>query len=98
MIQDAVSRNRTGTLTLQHFTKWLDKQTPSFQTNTNQAPATDTLLTGTQTEHLATLEQATRQLVVVTLEQCHGNQSEAARISGISRQRLARILANTPAR
>ncbi len=96
MIQDAVSRNRTGRLTLQHFTGWFSEQTASFQASTSQALATDGWLSDRQTECLPTLEQATRQLVVAALERCNANQSEAARVLGISRQRLARILEKHP--
>jgi len=96
MIQDAVSRNRTGRLNLHDFTGWLGEQIAPFQANTSQVSATDAWLPEKQTESLPTLEQATRQLVVAALERCNANQSEAARVLGISRQRLARILEKHP--
>ena len=96
IVQDTVSRNRTGKLNLQDFTGWLGTQAPAFQTNTSQAAETEAWLSDRQTEDLPTLEQATRQLVVAVLERCNANQSEAARILGISRQRLARILVKHP--
>jgi len=95
MVQDAVSRNRTGTLPLQQFIGWLGQQTPSIHHAAGQTK-TDAWSANDLTQNLPTLEQATRQLVASTLERCHGNQSEAARVLSISRQRLARILANTP--
>ena len=97
MVQDAVSRNRTDTLGLQHFNGWLGQHTPSMRHAAGQT-RTDAWSADDHTQPLPTLEQATKQLVASTLARCHGNQSEAARILAISRQRLARILANSPIR
>jgi DNA-binding NtrC family response regulator len=96
MVQDAVSRNQTDTLTLRHFNGWLEQQAPSALPTTSRTVAIDAWSSDFPTEQPPTLEQATRQLAAATLEWCHGNQSEAARILNISRQRLARILAKPP--
>lgn len=95
MVQDAVSRCRTGTLTLQHFKKWLGQHpatvpAPVGRAQTDPRPAAD------PGYPRLTLEQVTRQIVASTVDRCQGNQSEAARILDISRQRLARILGKEP--
>ena len=96
MVQDAVSRDQTGTLTQWHFIGWLGQQAPSTLSSTSRTVDTDAWPFDFPAEQPPTLEQATRQLAAATLEKCHGNQSEAARILNISRQRLARILAKPP--
>ena len=96
MVQDAVSRNQNGILTPNQFSGWTGQQPLAIPTATSQSMLTDDWLPNLPTQHLPTLEQATRQLMIATLERCHGNQSEAARILGISRQRLARTLTKVP--
>lgn len=96
MVQDAVSRNQNGILTPNQFSGWTGQQPLAIPTATSQSMLTDDWLPNLPTQHLPTLEQATRQLMIATLERCHGNQSEAARILGISRQRLARTLTKIP--
>ena len=92
MINDVVSRNKTGKLTLQDFKAWLGKQNALFPFNANLETLEDKGLTESQREQFPTLDQAVVQYIKKALEQYKGNQSEAARMLGISRQRLARIL------
>lgn len=98
MVQDAVSRDRVGQLTPHSFAGWLGKQPQPVPDRPSHAVSPEGWLTGAQPEHLPTLELATRQLAIAALELCRANRSEAARMLGISRQRLARILAKDPTR
>jgi DNA-binding NtrC family response regulator len=90
LIYDAVTRSKGGKLTFKDFGGRINKeaavQNDSVAVNENCGGL------GTAEGGLLTLQEATEQLVKKALERCNDNQSAAARLLGISRQRLARQL------
>lgn len=89
LVHDALSKNESGRLSLKDFN--LKVKAPVSEERANVSPAA--LWRSNYTEgRLPTIEEATRQLIKEALRRCDNNQSEAARLLDISRQRLARNL------
>jgi DNA-binding NtrC family response regulator len=92
MIQNAVSLNTTGTLTLRDFRERLGSQPTSAVAPRREPIAAGGWQPSSLDGGLPTMAEATSQLIREALKRCNNNQSEAARLLGISRQRLARNL------
>jgi len=96
MVYDAVSRHTSGILSMEGFRAHME-QTRSCQHHESEP---GTMGQGTSDlsgfRPLPTFEQATQLLVREAMKRARNNQSMAARFLGISRQRLARHLKNTP--
>ena len=95
IVFDAVSRSRTGRLTLKEIRDRICSQSNTFDTNLNRPPSADTWYPTSMGERLPTIEEAFSLLIKEALIRCNNNQSEAARLLGISRQRLARNYKNS---
>lgn len=91
MIFDAVSRHRSGVLTLDSFKSHIARE-QSAGTPSPASPDADAHLLIAFSEKLPTIKQATRLLVEEAMRRSHGNQSVAARILGISQQALSKRL------
>lgn len=91
MIHDAVSRNRSGHLALTDFNIRISPKDRQYSTLAS-IPVLDDWQPGDDTDRLPTIEEATSYLIRQALKQCDNNQSAAARMLGITRQRLARNL------
>jgi DNA-binding NtrC family response regulator len=90
MIYDAVAKNKGGKLSPREFGGRIKKEATASR---NAAAFADESRGMEEIDRgLPTLQEATEQLIRKALEQCHDNQSAAARLLGISRQRLARHL------
>lgn len=89
MIHDAVSRNRSGHLALTDFNIRISPKDRQYS-SLSSIPVLDDWQPGDDTDRLPTIEEATSYLIRQALKQCGNNQSAAARMLGISRQRLAR--------
>lgn len=81
LLYDAVGRSRTSTLDLSSF---ISKTRPQYQTSQK----TETMPFINSGNTFPTLKQAERMLITKALELSDHNQSQAARILGISRQAL----------
>lgn len=95
MIHDAVSRNRSGRLDPADFTIRLsgnDTQNTIPKADPSNIPVLDHWSSVTGLDRLPTIDEATVYLIKQALKHCDNNQSAAARILGITRQRLARNL------
>lgn len=91
MIHDAVSRNRSGQLALKDFnirTTGEGRQ----RSGVSSIPVLDNLRPGNDPDRLPTIEEAFSYLIQQALKLCDNNQSAAARMLGITRQRLSRNL------
>ncbi|WP_448382160.1 sigma-54-dependent transcriptional regulator [Desulfosoma sp.] len=93
MAYDAVARNRGGRLSLQDFGDRMERETTA--TEDAAAPVGERRSMEKMDGGLPTLQEAIEGLIKTALERCHNNQSAAARLLGISRQRLARYLKNS---
>ena len=91
MVYDAVSSHTSKKLSMARFTMHLDKA-PSLSDTSVRDWNTESDSCFSMLETLPTLNQATGLLVAEALKRFNGNQSMAARMLGISRQRLARLL------
>jgi len=93
IIFDAVTRCTTGQLTIELFNS-LDVQERRQAAKTPSPSPADpsTRLNNPPRNDLPTLEEATEQLIQEAMDRFSNNKSMAARVLGISRQRLARCL------
>ncbi|MCG8638184.1 MAG: sigma-54 dependent transcriptional regulator [Desulfobacterales bacterium] len=92
MVFDAVSRHRTGVLSLDVFKKWIFKDGREWQASTTIAGESHNLFKSLDT--LPTLKQVTRQLVREAMNRADNNQSIASRFLGISQPALSRRMKN----
>ncbi len=92
MVYDALATHKTKMLSMQSFQKQIDfernQQTPVIPST----PEKGNLDEQTENTPLPTLKTATDNLIQLALQRCNNNQSMAAKLLGISRQRLARHL------
>ena len=95
IVFDAVSRHRSGELSLGSFHSHLARQ-PSGAPAPVPPPRTEASITFPST--LPTIKEASRLLVAEALRRCDGNQSQAAKMLGISQQALSKRLKNQRAR
>jgi DNA-binding NtrC family response regulator len=95
MIFDALSRHRSGELSLEPFKAHISRAQP-MAPHPAQAPdaAGDPAIIFSH--RLPTIKEATRQLIREALQRCGGNQSQAAKMLGISQQALSKRLKNEP--
>jgi transcriptional regulator with PAS, ATPase and Fis domain len=94
MIIDAVSRHKSGILSLQAFRSHIERSQPDQTVATNPAPDTagqspSIVFPGPV---LPTIKQATELLVREAMQRANGNQSIAAGMLGISQQALSKRL------
>ncbi len=96
MIIDAVSRHKTGVLSLQAFRSHIGRSQPDGSSPTNQHSAASSsgespsiIFTGLE---LPTIKQVTDLLVREAMKRANGNQSIAAGMLGISQQALSKRL------
>jgi len=89
MAHDAVSSNRTGTLKYNNF-KGRIGQATSLQSPLDLLPSLGAWWPSGTRDRLPTIAEATSHLIREALARCNNNRAEAARLLGISRQRLAR--------
>ncbi len=92
MIFDAVSRNKSGRLSMKDFAGRISNPAIHIQTAPLRTSADASWATRGREERLPTIEEATLHLIREALARCNNNQSKAAQLLGISRQRLARQL------
>ncbi len=93
LVHDAVSRNRSGHLGPGDFNiRIFEKERHGSNDTGKPVLSHRSSETGADMDRLPTLEQATVSLIRQALERCDNNQSAAARMLGITRQRLARNL------
>lgn len=95
IIFDAVSRYRSGELSLKSFQSHINREPDANEAMAASAP-TDHTITFPGT--LPTIKQANQMLVEEAMRRCDNNQSRAARLLGISQQALSKRLKNTPIR
>jgi len=93
IIFDAVSRHRTGELSLKSFQSHI---TGNPEADEVMAAATSADLPITFSSNLPTIKQANQMLVEEAMRRCDNNQSRAARLLGISQQALSKRLKNKP--
>lgn len=91
MIYDAMTRHKSKMLSLSHFKKHIAQLTPFTETDSNQFPSGDVSRLPASGP-LPTLKQANRILMTEAMKRSNNNQSMAARLLGITRQRLGRHL------
>ncbi len=87
---DAVARNKGGKLSLKDFGGRIEKEATASKGAA--APVDQSRGMEEMNGSLPTLQEATQRLIKKALDRCNNNQSAAARLLGISRQRLARQL------
>lgn len=93
LVHDAVSRNRSGHLGPGDFNiRIFEKERHGSNDTGKPVLSHRPSEAGADLDRLPTLEQATVSLIRQALERCDNNQSAAARMLGITRQRLARNL------
>lgn len=92
IIHDAVIRGKGEALTVKDFKGALRIRPAVLQGSPHEVPSPDMWWPMLVGERLPTIEEAMRHLIREALMRCNNNQSEAARLLGISRQRLARKL------
>ena len=90
MIYDAVSQHRAGVLALRRFDKAIGGQRPVTKDTREAAAVSAELLTFSA--RLPTLKQAADLVVKEALRRANGNQTQAARLLGITRPALAKRL------
>ena len=93
IIFDAVSRHRSGVLSLESFKSHISRE-QSVGGSLPVSPETHTDLPITFSHKLPTIKQATQLLVEEAMRRSHGNQSRAAKILDISQQALSKRLKN----
>ncbi len=95
MIYDAVRNHKSKKLSLKRFKMQIDKERTNFSSDQRQSSTKDdSWFSGFG--QLPTLDQACRLLIAEAMLRTNNNQSMAARLLGISRQRLARRLNSAP--
>ena len=92
MVHDVVSSNRTGRLSLKKFSSRFDGNTHILEASPSLMPSSGRWLPTDADEPLPTMDEAEILLIREALRRSSNNQSRAARLLGISRQRLARSL------
>jgi len=92
MIYDAVGTNRSGTVSLRRLRMRIGGSRITSSLSQQRWGHGDTGDFSMITKKLPNLNEATRQLIQEALRRTKGNKSMAARMLGISRQRLARYL------
>ena len=94
MIIDAISRHKSGVLSLQAFRSHIGRSQPDNAGRTQQPPQASKTPPSIVFEgpDLPTIKQATRMLVREALKRANGNQSIAAGMLGISQQALSKRL------
>ncbi len=91
MIYDAVSDHKSKRLSMDRFKSHIDQERSTAKTGSYQSsPRHDSWFTGSR--YLPTIDEAGKLLITEAMKRTNGNQSMAARLLGISRQRLARHL------
>jgi DNA-binding NtrC family response regulator len=90
MICDAVTRSKEGKLFFNDFGDWIKKEITGPKNV--RMPVIENWGVEEMDDGLPTLQEAIERLIKKALERCNHNQSAAARLLGISRQRLARQL------
>ncbi len=90
MIFDAVSRHKSGVLSLEVFKSLITREQAS-ETVTTGYEADDSALI-TFSGRLPSIKQATELLVAEAMKRAQGNQSIAAKMLGISQQALSKRL------
>jgi DNA-binding NtrC family response regulator len=91
MVFDAVSRHRSGALSLESFTSHITRGQSAGESTPASLDA-DTNSPIIFSQKLPTIKQATHLLVEEAMLRCGGNQSRAAKILGISQQALSKRL------
>jgi DNA-binding NtrC family response regulator len=91
IVFDAVSRHRSGDLSLTSFQSHLARE-PSSGKSVTPAPDADPPIIFART--LPTIKQASQLLVTEAMRRCDGNQSKASKMLGISQQALSKRLKN----
>jgi DNA-binding NtrC family response regulator len=91
LVHDAVSRSRSGRLALTDFNIKVTHE-DKHRSGLSRIPVLDEWRSKEDPDRLPTIEEATVYLIRQALKQCDDNQSAAARMLGITRQRLARNL------
>lgn len=91
MVYDAVSRNQTGRLSAEGFKGLAIQPGKKPPSETSPGESRPSQWTGIP-DLLPSIQEATSHLIREALGRFNGNQSMAARVLGISRQRLARHL------
>ena len=90
-VYDAVSRHKSGKLSLDAFKPFISQKHPTLETDTKQSELKDNVFI-TLSEQLPTLKQAEQLLIAEAMRRSKGNQSIAALKLGISRQALNKRL------
>lgn len=91
MIHDAVSIHKSKKLSMERFKEHIDREHAFPSADLAQFPLKyDSEFSGSG--HLPTLDEANRLLTAEAMKRTHNNMSMAARLLGISRQRLSRHL------
>jgi DNA-binding NtrC family response regulator len=91
MVFDAVSRHRSGVLSLDTFKSHISRGESSSGA-LPASPTSDADPPITFSHKLPTIKQATRVLIEEAMRRTGGNQSSAAKILGISQQALSKRL------
>jgi DNA-binding NtrC family response regulator len=90
MVFDAVTRHKSGVMSLETFKKHMDREHPgSPDARTVNFSAPDSVRFPSR---LPTIRQATRMLIQEAMQRAQGNQTVAARLLGISQQALSKRL------
>jgi DNA-binding NtrC family response regulator len=96
MVFDAVSRHKSGRLSLDPFRSHIKRQQDRESISSGAAPRSegDPAAPITFGEQLPTLKEAAQLLVEEAMQRAHGNQTIAAGLLGISQQALSKRLKN----
>ncbi len=97
MVFDAVSKHRSGKLSMKTFLSYLDERRSSEAADTWQSEPGGRL-PFSPFEPIPTLKDSEEMLIAEALKRSQGNQTIAARLLGISRQALNRRLKERPGR
>ncbi len=92
MVYDALSTHKTKMLSMQQFQAQIDLERSHDGIASPSLPAIVDAGCQSESASLPTLKAATDNLILLALQRCNNNQSLAAKLLGISRQRLARHL------
>jgi len=91
IIFDAVSKHKSGKLSMEVFKSYISKQQPAIKPDSKRLPRDDSAPISFS-EKLPTLKQAELLLIAEAMKRADGNQAIAAMHLGISRQALNRRL------
>lgn len=95
MVFDAVSRHRSGVLSLSSFADHVDGRPSAGESTGSTVLHADPVITFSH--RLPTIKEATLLLIEEAMRRSGGNQSRAARLLGISQQALSKRLKNISA-